>query len=470
MFSFSHQFLLQINRLILVMLLIFILVMSFYEADVLCGSILSAFFFLMVYCYCIHINKKHDYALLLLMQLLVFFRVGLAYYDAQISVLPGMDKDPIIFYAESLHYLNNGNEFFFMNGSASFRVFLSYVYSVLGENRFSGNIISVVVSSLALMLFYECLCLLQVRYKKTTLFIFAVHASFVLYSVVAMREAYLTMFVLLFVYLSLLALLSNKKNVVYFFLALLSLLLWPVFHVKAFYLYGIFAFIVFSVVFVLLKRVDLKAQKKQIIITLIIMLPLVFLFKGDEFTRIVKGESPYHASASASDGSIMFGLDLYLSRSQTGRGEIRTKFKTVLDTSSLSTLVRTAPISFYYYMTEPMPWNYRDDLRDLMPMAESLFRVIALLLIGFYLIRTLFFLIQSKRDKKLVINNVLLFYLFFLYGAQCVIWSLGTANYGQSFRHHVPSLPLLLICLSVVVTHFFRRDEHLSLASSEIEN
>ena len=277
MFGFNSNLLIPANRIILGLLLIFVSVVSFYETEILYALILLAFLFVFIYFYYVRVKVDIDYGLLFMMQSLIFIRVCLAFYDAQISVLPGMDKDPIIFYAESLHYLNNGNEFFFMNGSASFRVFLSYVYSVLGENRFSGNIMSVVVSSLALMLFYECLCLLQVRYKKTTLFIFAVHASFVLYSVVAMREAYLTMFVLLFVYLSLLALLSNKKNVVYFFLALLSLLLWPVFHVKAFYLYGIFAFIVFSVVFVLLKRVDLKVQKKQIIITLIIMLPLVFL-------------------------------------------------------------------------------------------------------------------------------------------------------------------------------------------------
>lgn len=408
--------------------------------------------------------SKHTLFGLLLMW---FARVALAYFDSEIHPLPGSQKDSTKFYFDALIYLDGLSHYQFLSGSAFFKVYLSKVYGFFGAEMLKSNLISAAISMISLIYFLESLLLFSRKKTTLTLLILGFSPSFLVFSTTTMREPYLAWFILQFVFFTLYTLKEEKPNFLYFSICLISSALLPILHIKAFFLYSIYLCIVTTIIFTL--RYNLFTKKEIILVISIFVTSLcvIALSKGEEFLLIVNGESPYNShktelsTLSLDKNTLTTGLDSYLKRTTGNHGEekeIRTFYATKVDFSlAFHTVSKTIIVNYIEYMFSPAPWQI-GDFRDLIPLAESLGRLFG----AVYLLFNLVTYISQKNKPQLKTSRgteppfsftfCAIALLICLYLGQSLIWSIGTTNYGQAFRHHVTSNPILLLTCYLVLS------------------
>ncbi len=90
------------------------------------------------------------------------------------------------------------------------------------------------------------------------------------------------------------------------------------------------------------------------------------------------------------------------------------------------------PVAFFQYMMEPLP-NRLGSPADVALFMENVARI-ALLLAAIA--------VNFRLDQK---SRVVHSFILLSYIGICLIWSIGTVNWGTAARHHVPGLGLLLL-------------------------
>jgi len=90
------------------------------------------------------------------------------------------------------------------------------------------------------------------------------------------------------------------------------------------------------------------------------------------------------------------------------------------------------PVGLFKYLFEPMPWRIKN-MFDIFVMLENILRA-WLLWRAWIWFRSVS--VQGKWPVLIVFISCLLLE---------VLWSLGTVNWGNAVRHHIPSTGLLLI-------------------------
>lgn len=126
-------------------------------------------------------------------------------------------------------------------------------------------------------------------------------------------------------------------------------------------------------------------------------------------------------------------IDLYEAKKNKQEGfSARATYKVYPDTTSFISLVRTVVHGFVYYMLKPFPWDIQNS-KDVYAFLSSVLRMVLLILS-----------LVAYRRADLPIKKTLGF-LLALYLTLAFLWSLGTANYGTSIRHHVTHVWLIVI-------------------------
>lgn len=109
-------------------------------------------------------------------------------------------------------------------------------------------------------------------------------------------------------------------------------------------------------------------------------------------------------------------------RASIERVQPRTSFGLTVQADSVSGFASSAAMNYWYYLARP----FMSDLRrvgDVVPFAGSVVRLV--------LLAGLLWLVLSRRAF-----NRNLAYCLGMYLIVTGVWSLGTTNYGQAFRHH----------------------------------
>ena len=115
--------------------------------------------------------------------------------------------------------------------------------------------------------------------------------------------------------------------------------------------------------------------------------------------------------------------------------DARANYKQLEPNAGLVGAIWDVVYGFFQYLTEPMPWNI-GNLADLGLFLENLAR----LYLAYLVLRNIRALSGPPR--------ITILYLFAMFLAIELIWSLGTVNWGTAARHHVPALGLLVIAAS----------------------
>lgn len=106
----------------------------------------------------------------------------------------------------------------------------------------------------------------------------------------------------------------------------------------------------------------------------------------------------------------------------------RASYHVTLDLSSASSAFFSIPRVLFYYMLQPFPQNI-GNAYDLVAFLEVLFRMI--LLIYLFAERA-----RLSRESRLLL-------LFYISG--CLLWSVGTTNWGTAQRHHLTTNWMLVL-------------------------
>lgn len=119
-------------------------------------------------------------------------------------------------------------------------------------------------------------------------------------------------------------------------------------------------------------------------------------------------------------GSVLAAVAHY--RQQVEQHSPRTTYDVPLDLSSTSQSVSALGLNYIRYLFKPY-YNDIESKLDLVPFLSSISRLALMLVAAWMAIR--------QRRMDVTIAATLLTYLIVT-----VLWSLGTTNYGQAFRHH----------------------------------
>lgn len=128
---------------------------------------------------------------------------------------------------------------------------------------------------------------------------------------------------------------------------------------------------------------------------------------------------------------------------KSGR-EFRTTYDYGADFSNpLMVLVTLLKANYYYYMS-PFPWNIRT-VADIFAFLENISRI--------WVIIYLFSSIMHNKNKPA-------FFVLTCYLLINTIWAVGTSNYGTGSRHHITTLPLLLLSFVLITSLKFNKKAH----------
>jgi hypothetical protein len=131
-------------------------------------------------------------------------------------------------------------------------------------------------------------------------------------------------------------------------------------------------------------------------------------------------------------------LDTIATTRETGAAlDARAQYKEYSYGSSVSGSIIQLVWGFFQYFLEPFPWNISAAI-DIIAVFENIFRTILII----FVFRNL----HSRSHIEFSIVTILLLMFF----ATEFFWSTGTINWGTAARHHVPSMPLLLMACCVI--------------------
>ena len=301
---------------------------------------------------------------------------------------------------------------------------LGVFYAFTTPSLFLGSILSVVVWAASAFILVRILHLLSFvksnQYK--VMFIYALLPSSIVHTSVTLREPYQLLLVNLAIY-AVLKIYMNK-SIAYWPVLFCVVIGMGVLH-GALFVFGVFLVVAALLMLSLRYR---RSGKHFRVVKLMIVLPLIVyvLSCGISYFEV------------HSYGNYSAGEHLHLHDKIEGfqRGlihlEARSNYKGSVDINSGVSLLYFVPVALFQYFFEPMPWRIAN-LFDVAVMLENILR-------AWLLWRAWKWLRSASVLGKRPVLFVLISYLLLE-----MMWSLGTVNWGNAVRHHVPGMGLMLI-------------------------
>ena len=301
---------------------------------------------------------------------------------------------------------------------------LGVFYAFTTPSLFLGSFLSVVVwvASAFILVRIMQLLLFNKSSQFTIMLIYALLPSSIVHTSVTLREPYQLFLVNLSVY-AVLKIYMNK-SFFYWSVLLSAVISMGVLH-GALFVFGVFLVVATLLMLSLRYR---QSGKHFSFIKLVIVLPLIVyvISCGISYFEV-------HSYGGYGAGTHMEFYDK-VAGFQEGLMHLkaRSNYKSSVTIDSGIALLYFIPVNLFQYFFEPMPWHI-DNIFDSLVMLENILRA-WLLWKAWMWLRS----VSVQRKKPVLI--VMISYLFL----ECM-WSLGTVNWGNAVRHHIPSVGLLLI-------------------------
>lgn len=357
----------------------------------------------------------------------------LAWYDAFVAPLPEAELDSLSFHFAALSLVAGQEDLRFVPGSNFYKLFLAFFYEIGFSHKFFGNMVSVFASAAGLIFFVKCMDKLNItKWRPILLLVFAFDPAFILYGSITIREPFQLLFFLVGVYFLLHTFSSFTTSNRFWYTALfsLSIFLMGLFHLKGLFALSIIILFGASIFLMIYGRGGIG--RSLIGFVPLLFIALLWVISGEDYTDRVLTYSGLE-SVNAIEAVSEY-------RKVITRTLPRTLYPTPLDISSVTNLIWTYAINFNYYLFYPYIWNVQIP-SDLVPMLASSARIFSV----FYIL-----IHMRKIDSKAKSNFWILAILYILVTG---LWSLGTTNYGQAFRHHLMSNWILIMGVGIALNY-----------------
>lgn len=297
--------------------------------------------------------------------------------------------------------------------------FLGFIFYITSAQKLIGQYINVLLGLTIIILVYNILNIIGVN--KTTLkrsiilLSFSPHA--IIFSGILLRENIITFFVVAsFYYFIRWYKYPMNKNIIYSFLCIGIA---TSFHSGVI---GIIVGYVFMYLFYHKKTDKLAFTKKTLILFIIFILISAALFGQTNNILLTKFNK------------VEKFTDIYEQANVRGGGST---YLTNLKVNSLLTLILYGPIKCFYFLTSPLPMNWRG-VNDVV----SFFMDSIIYLILIYYI--------SINFKKYVSKSPLAISIFIMILIVSIIFGIGVANAGTAMRHRQKIFPIFIILYAII--------------------
>lgn len=363
---------------------------------------------------------------------------GLSFYNLYLSPLPGSDFDSLTFYSAALKAYNTGSLPRFGVGSAAYQwmLYLGFYLSG-GTSRLSGQLISILAYAISMLYIVGILKHLRVDNKyclSATLLVIGFLPTVWFFTSLSFREPLQMLGLAGGIYFFFRFSAENKSR----FLAIswLHLLFMGLFHQIAL-AYAVFV-MQLSLIFYFYHRgaSPLKIAGYGLLCIMLVSVAAWFALanlptlSGDNYIRKIM----QHGGIASMVDSYRASVESQFPRSSYGYS---------INSDSWSSFTIGLLRSYGSYLFGPTFADVRSTI-DWVPLLNTLFRWVALAVavVGLFTRKSLF--VYS--------------YLLFIALTLAFIWSVGTTNYGQAFRHNtLTDWIFVALCVSVLCEKFLSR-------------
>lgn len=357
--------------------------------------------------------------------------------NAFFGPLPGAEWDARSFHHQAAQLADIDTWPVLSIGTKLYEYILTAAYRLFGSHILVGQSLSVLVTTVTLMTMSAVAANLGVTDSRTRagmILVAGLFPTFLYHNALTFREPYELLGLMLAVLCVLKALEEHRPA--WISGAVLGLLFMGLFH---HILLGISVLLI--CIFILFLYVPGLNSKRH----LVVMITAIVMIGGTGYVVITNApitmENDY-IKKIRQEQSIVDAIVKY--RSQIESRQPRTSFNLDVDTSSGSGVAKGAVHNYWNYLGRP----YVSDLEsaaDLVPFASTAARILLLV-----------FLLWHVVSNRRVVNAKTAFCII-TYFVITMVWSLGTTNYGQAFRHHALTDWLLVLLTGYVLVHRERR-------------
>ena len=299
---------------------------------------------------------------------------------------------------------------------------LGIFYAITTPSLFLGCFLSTVAWFASALILAKTMRLLS--FDKTNQFtamlIYALLPSSIVHTSVTLREPYQLLFVNLAIYAALK--IYMNKSIVYWPVLFCAMISMGILH-GALLVFGVFLVVATLLMLSLRYRqsgVNFSVMKFVLVVPLVVY---VAIYGISYFESYSYGSYSIEGGGHAKIESFQRGLMAL---------DARSNYKSSVNINSGAALLFFVPVSLFQYLFEPMPWRIAN-LFDVVVMLENILR-------AWLLWKAWMWLRSASVHRKMPVLIVLISYLLLE-----MMWSLGTVNWGNAVRHHVPGMGLMLI-------------------------
>jgi hypothetical protein len=379
-------------------------------------------------------NKKYLTAFYVVTTALHFVSL----FNYAVFTLPGADLDPTTFSNNALGAVARGSGPMLSVGTGAYEYILYISYVIFGGNKLVGQSLSILVSVTSCMFLLRIACHLNIKgnFSILVLLIAGFTPSFLFYMSLTFREVFQLFGLIGGIYF---AYESFSKN------SLVSLLISSAFFVFMGFFHHVllglsFILIAITLVFFFLHSGSSKEKIIKNIMLAFIGISVIGYIVG---VNIPAGEGNDYIRILKESGSVTKMVDRY--RDAVEKNLPRSTYGFKVDTSSPISAGYGLILSYFNYLYGPSVLNISKPI-DVVPAVNALMRLLVSLFFIYLLI------------KKFQIPKGLI-YLLVVYFVVTTMWSLGTTNYGQAFRHNSITDWILAIVLVIGIKAVFYKEK-----------
>lgn len=392
--------------------------------------------------------RTKDSAILNFLLAAFILRASLLILDEYYIELPGGNLDAKGFLANAAEYSNTYGlgillDMFQSPNSLFISRVISVFYSLTYENEMMAKGIGLGLGTASVYFFYRlCLSIWGRAAAIKAAWFMTIHPSMMLYSVLVLKEVYVTFFLLLTL-IPIISLLknitSNKKYEIKKKKYLYENFIYIVFIISGFYIlrytHGAIvlgaASLLFFILYYFLKSELHNLKKGKINVKILIVLSIIFsLFFLWFYEKLLLTYVP-------GPERIMDLYEILLRRFSVGsislfHGDLGSNYPVWTIPTQDSNFIAFATKTFariIYFLYSPFPWDIKRSYH----------------LLGFFdSILVFYFTIAAWKNRKLIWEDPMARFLLLLFLTYVFIYGLGTSNFGTAIRHKTKFIFILI--------------------------
>lgn len=349
-----------------------------------------------------------------------------------ILTLPGAGMDANTFHMFAMSSVEDGDIPGFSVGSGIYGIILSVSYHLFGANKLVGQSVSVVVAVLSLLFITKIAQHIKIDKNNITFVILAVGLtpSFLYFTSLTLREVFQVFGLVGGVLFTLeaITLKSRLKMLTSSFFFIFMGLFHHVLLALSFLLITLSLISYFIFTGASVKKIFSNALVSIIVIATLGYISVVHVpaGRGNDYIKILK----------ESDGIINM-IDRYRSSIHGARSS----YEYEVDAASSVKMSAGLVHSYIHYLFGPNISSLTKPI-DIIPFVNSVGRLLIIVFIIFFILK----------KNQLPSGSVYLLLIYFLLTS---MWSLGTTNYGQAFRHNSITDWILVVLLTIGIQEVF---------------